>query len=84
LKYKLLKIADPSTLTIKKKNFSVVLLALINANYKFVVVDIGGYGKSSDGGTFSNSVFGKRLEESRLNIPEPRLVPLLLETKHSL
>ncbi|PNF18595.1 hypothetical protein B7P43_G06252 [Cryptotermes secundus] len=63
-----------------KKTFSVVLLALVDANYKFVVVDIGGYGKSSDGGIFSNSVFGKRLEESRLNIPEPRPVPNSTET----
>ncbi|GBP80033.1 hypothetical protein EVAR_53173_1 [Eumeta japonica] len=38
-----------------KKTFSVVLLALVDANYKFVAVDIGSHGKKSDGGIFANS-----------------------------
>lgn len=32
-----------------KKTFLMVLLALVDANYKFIVVDIGSYGKNSDG-----------------------------------
>ena len=35
-----------------KKYFSVVLQGLVNANYKFIIVDMGGFGKQSDGGTF--------------------------------
>lgn len=52
-----------------KKTFSFVLLALVDANYKFIAVDVGAYGKASDGGIFSKSKLGKALEENTLNVP---------------
>ncbi|XP_022909476.2 uncharacterized protein [Onthophagus taurus] len=52
-----------------KKTFSIVLLALVDANYKFVAVDIGSYGKNSDGGIVANSALGKRLENATMNVP---------------
>jgi hypothetical protein len=58
-----------------KKTFSVVLLALVDANYKFVIIDVGGYGKSSDGGLFSRSVLGKPLEANALGVPSPMSLP---------
>nr|XP_022903145.1 uncharacterized protein LOC111415626 [Onthophagus taurus] len=54
-----------------KKKFSVVLLALVDANYKFIFVDIESYGKNSDGGIFANSHLGKRLDNGTLNIANP-------------
>lgn len=41
-----------------KKTFSVVLLELVDADYRFIAMDIGSYGKNSDGGIFSNSKLG--------------------------
>jgi hypothetical protein len=53
---------------------SVVLMAVVDANYKFVLVDIGAYGRNSDGGVLAHSAFGKALSEGRLGIPQD--VPL--------
>ena len=58
-----------------KKKFSIVLLALVDPNYKFIAVDIGSYGRSSDGGIFSTSKLGRRLEMGTLDIPEDSLLP---------
>ena len=58
-----------------KKTFSVVLLALVDANYKFTIIDVGGYGKSSDGGLFTRSILEKPLEAETLYIPNSKLPP---------
>ncbi|XP_031332700.1 protein ALP1-like [Photinus pyralis] len=52
-----------------KKTFSIVLLALVDAHYTFIAVDIGGYGRNSDGGLFANSNLGRALEKNKLNVP---------------
>ena len=44
-----------------KKCYSVVLMAVVDAHYNFVVVDVGAYGKQSDGNVLANSTFGKKL-----------------------
>jgi hypothetical protein len=41
----------------------------VDANYKFTLVDVGGYGKSSVGGTFDRSSLGKKLASNELGIP---------------
>jgi hypothetical protein len=46
-----------------------VLLALVDANYKFTIIDVGGYVKSSDDGLFASSILEKSLEANSLNIP---------------
>jgi len=57
-----------------KGSNSIVLLAIVGADYKFIAIDIGAYGKNSNGGIFSQSVIGKKLNNKTLNVPEP--VPL--------
>ena len=42
-----------------KGQFSSVLLALVDANYKFIYLDVGCNGKISDGGVFRNSTLSK-------------------------
>ncbi|XP_059920841.1 uncharacterized protein LOC132467527 [Gadus macrocephalus] len=49
-----------------KGTFSIVLLAVVDANYCFRMVDVGAYGKGSDGGTLRASAFGKALQGARL------------------
>jgi hypothetical protein len=41
----------------------------------FTTIDVGGNGKSSDGGPFTRSILGKSLEANRLNIPNSKPPP---------
>jgi hypothetical protein len=54
--------------------FSVLLLALVDACYKFTVVDIGLYRRNSDGWIFTHSKLGKHLE-AHLGILEDKQLP---------
>ncbi|XP_029340983.1 protein ALP1-like [Acyrthosiphon pisum] len=58
-----------------KKTFSIVLFALVDAHNNFIAVDVGSYGKNSDGGILSHSNLGKALENNLLNIPESKTLP---------
>lgn len=55
-----------------KKQFSIVLLAVADAHYKFVMVDIGAYGQQSDGSVFAHSTFAKLMMQGRLDLPPNR------------
>lgn len=58
-----------------RKTFSIVLLALVDANYRFIWIDVGSYGKNSDSGIFSTSSLCKNLEENKLNVPNDAPLP---------
>lgn len=58
-----------------KGYFSIGLLAVTDANYNFVVVDVGAYGKDNDAGVFDNCPLKRVLEQGRLKIPKEENLP---------
>lgn len=44
---------------------SLVLMAVVNANYEFLYADIGTNGRVSDGGVLNNTTFGKKTQRQR-------------------
>lgn len=54
-----------------KKDHSFNLTAVADANYRFILIDVGAEGRRSDAGVFANSAIKSRLEANTLNIPEP-------------
>ena len=58
-----------------KQTHSIVLMAVCDAQYCFTLVDIGDYGRHSDGGVLSHSNFGQAMESGSLSILEPANLP---------
>ncbi|RVE67428.1 hypothetical protein OJAV_G00102880 [Oryzias javanicus] len=52
-----------------KGPFSIVLLAVVDAFGRFRLIDVGDYGRTSDGGILANSTFGQALRCGKLNLP---------------
>lgn len=50
-------------------------MALVDADYCFISIDVGAYGASSDSNIFKKSNLYMQLEANQLNIPEPRPLP---------
>lgn len=57
-----------------KHYHSLVLLAACSARYKLLFVDIGSYGRRSDGGIFGDSEMGLKLRNQRMNVPPPQAI----------
>ena len=51
--------------------FSMVLLALCDANYCFTLIHIGHYGSNNDSGILAQSEMGNRFESESINLPSP-------------
>ena len=54
---------------------SIVLMALVTHDYKFLYADVGCQGRISDGGVWSHCSFAKKLNNRDLNLPTPRILP---------
>lgn len=70
-----------------KHHFSIVLMAVVDANYNFIYAHAGVQGRISDGGVFKSTSFGQKLQNETLNLPpdEPlpgrdKLVPFVMVT----
>ncbi|XP_041982596.1 uncharacterized protein LOC121735745 [Aricia agestis] len=58
-----------------KKDFSIVLLALVDCNYNFIFADIGSNGRMSDGGIFRDTKLWNKIATEALNLPDPHPLP---------
>ncbi|CAH1979145.1 unnamed protein product [Acanthoscelides obtectus] len=58
-----------------KGTHSIVLMALVDAKYKFLYVDVGWNGQISDRGVYPNCSLSRALENNMLNMPKPRPLP---------
>lgn len=54
-----------------KHNNSLILFAVSDAKYKFIIVDAGARGRESDGGVFERSEFGQLFNNHLLQLPPP-------------
>ncbi|XP_018107432.2 putative nuclease HARBI1 [Xenopus laevis] len=52
-----------------KGYFSIVLLAIVNAKYEFLMVDVGKNGRVSDGGAMEQTFFYQQLKNDQLHLP---------------
>ncbi|XP_046863139.1 protein ALP1-like [Xenia sp. Carnegie-2017] len=57
------------------KNYhSTVIMAICDAKYRFLFVDIGSYGRNNDAAIFSQTEINKKIENGQLGIPGPSMV----------
>ena len=58
-----------------KEFFSIVLMALVDADYRFIYIDVGNYGSNGDSGIFKHSSLGEAFTGQLLDIPGPKRLP---------
>ncbi|ELU13341.1 hypothetical protein CAPTEDRAFT_85761, partial [Capitella teleta] len=58
-----------------KKSHSIVLLALVDADCRFIAIEVGAFGRSSDGGIFANSNLGEGMLNNSINLPKDGPLP---------
>jgi hypothetical protein len=58
-----------------KGSHSIVLLAVADADYKFIYVDVGVNGRISDGGVFRESKLSAAIARNSLNFPRNKKLP---------
>lgn len=46
-------------------------MAVVDANYEFIMVDVGVNGRVADGGVVAATDFGRLLDEGKLGLPQP-------------
>lgn len=58
-----------------KKTFSIILLALVDADYCFTFVDVGAQGRMNDSGVFACTSLYRKMMRGELLIPPPEPLP---------
>ena len=62
-------------LGIYKGFFSIVSLAIVDYDYKFLFADVGCQGRISDGGVYRNSFFYRATQDNSLDLPPDKPLP---------
>lgn len=62
-----------------KHTFSIILMATVDADYKFITIDIGAMGRFSDGNVFASSGLGKKMIKHTILLPNPEQIPTIAE-----
>ena len=58
-----------------KGYFSIILLALVDGDYKFLWADVGANGSASDCAVFNQCVLKKSIENRKIGFPDPESLP---------
>lgn len=58
-----------------KGHLSIIMMALVDADCKFLYVDVGAHGRASDGGVWDNCTLKAAIEDKSLNIPASKNLP---------
>lgn len=58
-----------------KKFYSMVLMAVVDADYKFMYIDMGAVGAESDGGVWARTHLSAMLESGQAHLPPPKCLP---------
>jgi len=59
-----------------KHYYFIVLQGLADVRYRFIAIDVGAYGKQSDGGIYRHSSLYQLLSSNNFNMPNARKLPL--------
>lgn len=63
-----------------KGTFSIVLMAVVDANLRFIYIDIGTNGRISDFGVWNKCSLKSRLDSRQLRLPAPSSLPGTVQT----
>lgn len=55
-------------------------MAVVDADYSFISIDVGAFGKEGDSTVFKQSPFGKKLYAEQLNLPAPANLPNTIDS----
>lgn len=58
-----------------KHFFSIVLMALVDAKYRFIYINVGSPGSGSDGGVFATTLLRELLDDEELGLPPSEPLP---------
>ena len=58
-----------------------MLLAVVDANYKFVFIDVGAPGRAGDAGVYNESTIKKALVDNSVNLPPPASIEGISQEK---